>query len=809
MRLYERFADQDFHTSIATTFGIDFDAYEGVVLPRLRGAGCRNNIVIADGRMLTHALDGASALPRHAGKLYTVAAAHAAGVFHPKLFLQLGRRRGRIIVSSANLTTPGLAGNLELAGMIACEDSASGEQQLIGQAFAYLKRFADDRTQPGISGQLNWMLERTPWLPKAATDAPLVVLTDGTSAALLTTSEPIGIGRRFVELVDDAVSRLVVVSPYWDFGLQALSRLADSLSPGELCVLLDPGSASFPKQALNRVAGARLYDRGDFRKGRFIHAKLVIAQTEKADHVLLGSANCTEPALGIPGNPGSNEEVCLYRRLPPGTAAHILGLDSVLVPQREIDPAELPTPQADEELPLDDLSARTPGTFECRGDTLIWRPATSYDPTTSTVKLFDKNGASLPCRLSSLPGEEGAARYQISDAQDYPAFAKVEHGEHTSAPAIVTLIEQLRASVGGSSSRAGKALRDLDQETEASLLLIDVLNLLETLEQNDNATRDPLSIARVRPVEETAQSEYKTLSYEQFIAGRRKRTGIQISHSSLAGSDVSLIRKFLNRIIGLATGDASDDTDDLDGTTNPFDMGDETGDAEGALGGGEEFDTERTQREEEDRLADERRRAAARKMTRDHIAAAVNAFRDRIKDRRANGGLDSNDLIRIRGLLMVICTAGHPQPASRSTGPQSRLQVLPVEGDSESWPMLIGRTLFQLFGGNQPAIQSLHLSNEHDQLPDDVIECWATCYWCLQACLNAPLSAPERKRLNQFLKPLAERVYHITLPTKEELLGEDVIQAMEAMSANYGKRLVIDPETIVASHRALVAALPS
>lgn len=36
MKLYERFADKNYHTSIVTTFGIDFDAYENIVLPRDR-----------------------------------------------------------------------------------------------------------------------------------------------------------------------------------------------------------------------------------------------------------------------------------------------------------------------------------------------------------------------------------------------------------------------------------------------------------------------------------------------------------------------------------------------------------------------------------------------------------------------------------------------------------------------------------------------------------------------------------------------------------------------------------------------------
>lgn len=80
MRLYERFADKGYHSSIATTFGIDFDAYENIVLPRIRGAGCRNNMVLADARMLTHALGGASPLPSASSSSRRVAA------FRPAIF---------------------------------------------------------------------------------------------------------------------------------------------------------------------------------------------------------------------------------------------------------------------------------------------------------------------------------------------------------------------------------------------------------------------------------------------------------------------------------------------------------------------------------------------------------------------------------------------------------------------------------------------------------------------------------------------------------------------------------------------------
>src|SRR5271166_4532687 len=217
MKLYDLYSDKGFHTSVATSFGLDFDAYETIVLPRLRGAGCRNNIVVADSRMLTYALSDVSRPPALAGSAYTVTGAAADGVFHPKIFLQLGRRRGRLIVSSANLTTPGLAGNLEIAGVVECTEVPSPEQQIIAQAWAYVSRHVSRDSGP--VHQIDWMAARTPWLARSPLPVGPMALADGTLAALLVTGEHVGIGPRFAELVDAPVSRLIVVSPYWDESL--------------------------------------------------------------------------------------------------------------------------------------------------------------------------------------------------------------------------------------------------------------------------------------------------------------------------------------------------------------------------------------------------------------------------------------------------------------------------------------------------------------------------------------------------------------------------------------------------------------
>ena len=93
MKLYEAFQDTGFHTALMTTFGVEFEAFESIALSRFRSAACRNVILVCDAGMLGLTL-AEGRLPKHAGASYLVSKAHAAGVFHPKVTVQLGRKNG-------------------------------------------------------------------------------------------------------------------------------------------------------------------------------------------------------------------------------------------------------------------------------------------------------------------------------------------------------------------------------------------------------------------------------------------------------------------------------------------------------------------------------------------------------------------------------------------------------------------------------------------------------------------------------------------------------------------------------------------
>jgi hypothetical protein len=63
------------------------------------------------------------------------------------------------------------------------------------------------------------------------------------------------------------------------------------------------------------------------------------------------------------------------------------------------------------------------------------------------------------------------------------------------------------------------------------------------------------------------------------------------------------------------------------------------------------------------------------------------------------------------------------------------------------------------------------------------------------------------QRIAQYLKPLLGLTYRLTLPTKAELLGDNVMTLMDRTTTLYAEQLGIEPTAIAHGHRALVQEL--
>jgi|GEM_PF-931459 hypothetical protein len=805
MKLYELFGSKGFHTCIATTFGVDFGAYESIVLPRLRGAGCFNNMLMADTRMLNYALDGASALPQHAGRHYTVTGVGAAGVFHPKVTLQLGQRTGRLIVASANVTAAGLAGNLELAGYVDCDAENLAERQLLAAAWQYCRGLIGPGQQ-GQEHQFDWLRPRTPWLFDTEPADGLVSLSDGTHAALLRSGMAESIGARFTALVDEPVRRLIVMSPYWDHDLRALRFLMRALQPRETFVLIDSQTALFPGTTQKRVGDARVHELGKFTNGRFVHGKLIIAETARADHVLYGSANCTVAALGTDRHTGSNEELCLYRCLTRKSVVASLGLTDVLTPANKIEISALPTYAPEDPLPLDAASLRSPGRFECVFDTLLWWPTARGQ--SGQIELLDAAGEILPATVTPMPnGSEAPRRYRIAGLAAWPAFARLRFTDGSpSAPAIVTAVDRLRETIRDARGRRAEAAAlQLADETEEGLWLWEILDELEAAESGENGGERPSSRQdRGRSKGADGPETYRTLDYERFMAGRRLASDLSAATgNSLVGSDLSLVRDFINRILALGGDSKRDKPVDDDALAQGLDLGDETGNAEDALESGSEFSP---QTEHESESSAEQERLARKRATRQQIVSAVESFNERIKARAEGGRLTPLDILRFRAILMIVAAAGQPGRGATTPAPLTSLQVLPCDDGAEAWPRLIGRLVFTLFGGNRPAIRHLHIEAIHDGIPGDILECWATALWATQACAAASLQGSVRN-MQVILRTLVEQTYARTSLRKAELESGRIAAVFDRLNDRFGERLGLAAPLIKEAHTKTIADL--
>ena len=812
MKLYEKYSEGGYHSSIASTFNVDFDAYETIVLSRLRGAGCRNNLLLCDSRMVTASLDGAFRLPRYAGRLYSVSGAQgerAGGVFHTKILVQLGGGKGRLLIGSANLTASGIAGNLEIVSELRATAEPSGERRILRQALDYLLRHLD-QGDPAVEAQLEFLRRRTPWLSETEPAQGAISLTDGTLAAFLASGTSDAIADRFIGLVDEPIQRLFVISPYWDEQLAALQYLTSAWKPSEVSALIDKEVTAFPSVPSAVLPVLRLYDRGKAFKSRFIHAKVIIAQGKNADHVLFGSANCTLAALGTSTLPGVNAEASLYRRLPTGSALIELGLTEVFS-SKPLSIADIPSREPPEdEIELERLASVNPGEFRILGDQLSWCPSPNYANVVCDLALLDQRGDEIAIELVLLQSDGTVLRYRLgaSVRDAVPVFAIAKRpDEHWSSPAIIAYPQDIQiASRERGLRQLEQALTGLEDTSVATLQTLEIFDLLQRLDQADQGGKGAAFVPRTRREAKDVGGSYHVLSYEEFLNSRQDAGAAsgKSLHNTLAGSSHLSVRSALNRLLGAS--ETVLEVEDEDAGVHELTQSDEAFDPAVSDFGGREFaggtmaePFKPTRSLKEAELAQSRNRRAEC----DRLLKAVSQFQKRLKEKQEAESVDTIEILRVRLMLMIICQAAYSADIKVMKQPSSD-KVLAAEDNRNGWTDILGRLIFGLIHGANSPLRQLYFQNIDGQVPVDLLECWATCYWCVQACFAAPVSAAQRQHLEKYLRPHTLTLYRLTLPSQAELLSETVIDIMERMTAVYGPMMGVG--SVAEAHRKSVKA---
>jgi hypothetical protein len=399
LSLFDDFKEGGFHSSILSTFSVDPAFYDASLQFRLRGLGCQNNLLLADGSMLEQSLEAIPDAFANAGRKYLVVPVTTPSCFHPKLALRYGKAKARLIVGSANVTSAGWASNLELVSTLSWQARAEDKDSevhrtLFVRAHQWLSALISPVDDNKVAYKLELLRSQSPWIDDDGLEAHTPFnLSDGSQIDLLL-SNPAnanGLADRMLVLVDEPVERLTVISPYWDDRLSALKRLNAAVGHPDVRVFLSQNarnpsrSSTFPVAAIGKLP-VKFHPMGPDGESddRFLHAKMFLFQGADHDFLFIGSANCTVAALGVPGKAGGNHECLLFRKLPRGSAKKLLKLSY----KSKIAVADIVVPP-DKSKTASETTTFSAGSVERRARRLVWSPAPNVTHAVASIEVGD------------------------------------------------------------------------------------------------------------------------------------------------------------------------------------------------------------------------------------------------------------------------------------------------------------------------------------------------------------------------------------------------------------------------------------
>lgn len=729
--LHKDLASGGWHCSIATTYSVDPQFYDLYMERRLRSfGGSDNNILMADARMLKIALDAMPEGFAAAGTRYAVLPVKVAGAFHPKLHLRLGERKARLVVGSANATARGWGRNQEIVASLdwrlGAEDAPDNDAMggLTGRAVGYLMRWLSAAPGESIRYKLQLLRRKSPWLQDLEPRRGPIDLSDGTAIDLLCESggDSPSIFRQFTTLAKaDEVRRLVVISPYWDSSLNGLQMLRRTLGSPQTFIAINPHSGEFPLGALPKKDDLKFVALEGDNAERFLHAKVFVVETREADHVLFGSANCSDDALGQAAGPARNAEACLYRRLPARAALGELGIDlRKTLPRESISVAVAQANRTDEGTSV------PPGEMEVVARTLTWWPPAGVNPKGAAILIKEAKTAPQPVSPAKWIAE-------LAKPPEFPVVARVAYADgRVSDPVIVHGTARLRRAAP---SDINAALSDaLARVRKGDADLLELALQAHVIFAPDPQSASAPGSARSAKNPERAERAVQYATPEEFrnAVALREASG----KSGLFAYDDPGLQEVLSIVLRGINAARPEDDAGLDVTEDDADLlaGDTEDEDEPADGEEESTDKEGPKPPEQPAQAAKTFTPEEVLQRRAYLLRALDRFHDLLRDLSES---PSKITTRIAGqalfflwLIRYGCRFDHP---GVTQGPR-RLMVLCPGTESErdySFVLRAMRILNVLWRGKNAIASHITADPRHGELHDDLYGLAVHSRWAL------------------------------------------------------------------------------
>jgi hypothetical protein len=318
----------DLHSSIVLTYSFDLVLYDGLIRRRLRQAGVVNQIVFSDFHKYQEQLNAVTSV-RYFGRSYSVTPIPQADAFHPKLYMVLGRKGGRLYIGSGNATIGGMLRNAETFGLFEYERAReAGPHPAFRQCFEFIEQTSRDGSDV-VKKQLARARSWTSWLesPPVSDHRKVLITSAGRKPLLDQIRETIG---------EQPIQDVLVCTSSVDRQLAAVRALVDLTKRKKVRCIVQPEQLQIDGQAVRRLGKTVQwrpfvdpYPRGKKKRcDVYAHAKRLVFNCGDREVLVYGSANASKQAfLDVNGN---TEIVVIFAPWPNGSTVKRLGLSASL-----------------------------------------------------------------------------------------------------------------------------------------------------------------------------------------------------------------------------------------------------------------------------------------------------------------------------------------------------------------------------------------------------------------------------------------------------------------------------------------------
>lgn len=216
-----------------------------------------------------------------ANKKYFLQYARSHGTFHPKLALSVNENEVRILLGSNNLTREGYTSNAELVVPIIIDLERRESGHLLSEIKDFLQCLEERTPGNEYKVEIRKIIQAIPdYEDNSNRDMWLI---HSMKKPILET---------VLGIIGEPITEIEVFSPFFSQDMDFFKELM-RLTP-KIHIMVQDGKSNLPVLPFEKLTGASF---STVESERYIHAKMLCFETKNSNYLLVGSANCTRPAL--------------------------------------------------------------------------------------------------------------------------------------------------------------------------------------------------------------------------------------------------------------------------------------------------------------------------------------------------------------------------------------------------------------------------------------------------------------------------------------------------------------------------------